>query len=306
MQVWKHWQPNQAMKNPQKLFYKPRNICETSDMNWRNKLFLSKTRNHNIIHKEDALVMPDWLEIIVRTFTFIVILFFMTKALAKKQLSELNIFEYIFGIVIGSIVAIFSSSVNQPFYIGIISMLTLFATLLLVELISLKSKQFRDFFQGKSTIFIQDGKIMEDNLKREKFTADDLLENLRSKRSEEHTSELQSQFHLFSILFPYTTLFRSPFYIGIISMLTLFATLLLVELISLKSKQFRDFFQGKSTIFIQDGKIMEDNLKREKFTADDLLENLRSKNIFQVSDVEFAVMEPTGALNVIPKKENQP
>lgn len=154
--------------------------------------------------------MPDWLEIIIRTFTFIVILFFMTKALAKKQLSELNIFEYIFGIVIGSIVAIFSSSVNQPFYIGIISMLTLFATLLLVELISLKSKQFRDFFQGKSTIFIQDGKIMEDNL------------------------------------------------------------------------------------------------KREKFTADDLLENLRSKNIFQVSDVEFAVMEPTGALNVIPKKENQP
>src|SRR5699024_3623515 len=137
------------------------------------------------------------LEIIVRTFTFIVILFFMTKALAKKQLSELNIFEYIFGIVIGSIVAIFSSSVNQPFYIGIISMLTLFATLLLVELISLKSKQFRDFFQGKSTIFIQDGKIMEDNLKREKFTADDLLENLRSKnRSEEHTSELQSRFDI--------------------------------------------------------------------------------------------------------------
>src|SRR5699024_6862272 len=96
-----------------------------------------------------------------------------------------------------------------------------------------------------------------------------------------------------------------PFYIGIISMLTLFATLLLVELISLKSKQFRDFFQGKSTIFIQDGKIMEDNMKREKFTADDLLENLRTKNIFQVSDVEFAVMESTWTLNVNPKNENQ-
>lgn len=154
--------------------------------------------------------MPDWLEIIVRTFTFIVLLFFMTKALAKKQLSELNIFEYIFGIVMGSIVAIFSSTLDHSFYFGIIAMLTLFSTLILVEYISLKSKSFRDFFQGKSTIFIQDGRIMEDNLKKEGYTADDLL--------------------------------------------------------------------GK----------------------------LRNKDVFQVSDVEFALLEPTGALNVMPKKEQQP
>src|SRR5699024_10343023 len=125
--------------------------------------------------------MPDWLEVIVRTFTFTVVLFFMTKILAKKQLSQLNVFEYVFGIVIGSIVAIFASSVNQPFYIGLLSMLTLFAILGVVEYISLKNKSFRDFFQGKSTIFIQDGKIMEDNLKKEGYTADDLLEKLRGK-----------------------------------------------------------------------------------------------------------------------------
>ncbi|HLQ70303.1 MAG TPA: DUF421 domain-containing protein [Bacillota bacterium] len=154
--------------------------------------------------------MPDWLEVIVRTFTFIVLLFFMTKILAKKQLAELNVFEYIFGIVIGSVVAIFSSTLDIPFYFGILSMLTLFAVLLTGEYISLKNKRFRDFFQGKSTVFIQNGKIMEDNL------------------------------------------------------------------------------------------------KKEGYTADDLLEKLRNKNIFQVSDVEFALLEPTGSLNVMPKKENQP
>lgn len=125
--------------------------------------------------------MPNWVEIILRTFTLLVILFFMTKALSKKQLAELNVFEYIFGIVIGSIVAVFSSTLNDPLYYGILSMATLFAFLIGIEFISIKNKSFRDFFQGKSTVFIQDGKIMEDNLKKEGYTADDLLEKLRNK-----------------------------------------------------------------------------------------------------------------------------
>src|SRR5690625_6114762 len=51
---------------------------------------------------------------------------------------------------------------------------------------------------------------------------------------------------------------------------------------------------------------MEDNIKKEVFTSEDLLEQLRSKDIFQLADVEFALMEPSGTLSVLPKKENQP
>ena len=51
---------------------------------------------------------------------------------------------------------------------------------------------------------------------------------------------------------------------------------------------------------------MEDNLKKEKYTTDELLEFLRKKDVFQVSDVEFAVLEATGDLSVMLKKENQP
>src|SRR5699024_2771973 len=56
---------------------------------------------------------------------------------------------------------------------------------------------------------------------------------------------------------------------------------------------------------IKDGKIMEDNLKKEKFTTDDLLESLRNKDIFKAADVEFAILEPSGTVNVLPKKENK-
>ncbi|MGN8235539.1 DUF421 domain-containing protein [Priestia flexa] len=48
------------------------------------------------------------------------------------------------------------------------------------------------------------------------------------------------------------------------------------------------------------------NLKKERYTTDELLELLRRKDVFQVSDVEFAVLEPPGDLSVMLKKENQP
>jgi uncharacterized membrane protein YcaP (DUF421 family) len=57
---------------------------------------------------------------------------------------------------------------------------------------------------------------------------------------------------------------------------------------------------------IKDGKVLEDNLKRERFTADELLEQLRSKSVFKVADVEFATLETSGVLSVMLKPENQP
>ncbi len=94
--------------------------------------------------------------------------------------------------------------------------------------------------------------------------------------------------------------------VGIIGIITTAALPFIVGLISEKSKKFRDLIEGKGTVFIKDGKIMEDNLKKERYTTDELLALLRKKDVFQVSDVEFAILEATGDLSVMLKKENQP
>ncbi len=94
--------------------------------------------------------------------------------------------------------------------------------------------------------------------------------------------------------------------IGGLAILVMAAIPYIVGLIALKSTKFRDFVEGKGTVFIKDGNIMEDNLKKERYTTDELLELLRKKDVFQVADVEFAVLEPTGDLSVLLKKENQP
>ncbi|HER2169441.1 TPA: DUF421 domain-containing protein, partial [Streptococcus pyogenes] len=95
-------------------------------------------------------------------------------------------------------------------------------------------------------------------------------------------------------------------HLGIVGILTFAAIPFIAGYISLKSKSFRTFIEGKGTVFIKDGKIMEDNLKKERYTTDELLDLLRKKDVYQVSDVEFAVLEATGDLSVLLKKENQP
>ncbi|MDE3839189.1 hypothetical protein C0966_07420 [Bacillus methanolicus] len=125
--------------------------------------------------------MPIWLDVVFRVILFMIVLFFITKFLGKKQLSQLSFFEYVTGITIGGIAAIVILEVKHSIFIGGLAIVVMAAIPYMVSFISLKSKKFRDFVEGKGTVFIKDGKIMEDNLKRERYSTDELLELLRKK-----------------------------------------------------------------------------------------------------------------------------
>jgi len=79
-----------------------------------------------------------------------------------------------------------------------------------------------------------------------------------------------------------------------------------LEYLSLKSKWLHDWINGKETILIKDGKVMEENLIKERLTGEELLRGLRSKNAFNLADVEFAIMESTGEINVLLKSDKNP
>ncbi|GGH18143.1 DUF421 domain-containing protein [Paenibacillus segetis] len=125
--------------------------------------------------------MAVWLEIIVRTLVAVVVLFGLTKLLGKRQISQLSLFEYITGITIGDLAATVSIDVNSDWYLGMIAMAVWASISLGIEFIQIKSKKGRNFIDGSSTVLIQNGKILEDNLKKEKLTNEELLEQLRKK-----------------------------------------------------------------------------------------------------------------------------
>ncbi|MFD5851908.1 DUF421 domain-containing protein [Cytobacillus pseudoceanisediminis] len=125
--------------------------------------------------------MPEWLLIGARSILFAVVLFAITKLIGKKQISELSFFEYVSGITIGSIAGEIIMGLDNHWASGILSILIFGLVTLFADILSLKSKSFRDFFEGKGTIFIKDGKILEDNLKKERYSIDDLSSLLRQK-----------------------------------------------------------------------------------------------------------------------------
>ncbi len=125
--------------------------------------------------------MPGWVIIAFRSILFLLILLITTKMLGKKQISELSFFEYVSGITIGSIAGEVVTGLESNMYYGALAILIFGLVTLLVDFLSLKSKTFRDVVEGRGTVIIKDGKILEDNLKKEKYTIDELSALLRQK-----------------------------------------------------------------------------------------------------------------------------
>jgi uncharacterized membrane protein YcaP (DUF421 family) len=125
--------------------------------------------------------MPGWIDIFIRSFVFLALLFFITKILGKKQISELSFFEYVSGITIGSIAGEVITGLEKNIYHGILAVLIFGLVTLLADILALKSKSFRDIVEGRGTVFIKDGKVLEENLKKEKYSIDELSALLRQK-----------------------------------------------------------------------------------------------------------------------------
>lgn len=91
---------------------------------------------------------------------------------------------------------------------------------------------------------------------------------------------------------------------AILPMALLMAIQISMAIISLKSKKFRDFVDGKPSIIINRGKIDENVMRKQRYNFDDLMTQLREKDIRSIGDVEFAILESSGSLSVIEKQKN--
>lgn len=96
---------------------------------------------------------------------------------------------------------------------------------------------------------------------------------------------------------------QEPLMNSVTPMLLLMLIQISFSLFSLKSKRFRDLIEGKPIIIINRGKIDEKEMRRQRYNFDDLLMQLREKDIRNIADVEFAILEPSGKLSVF-EKEN--
>ncbi|WP_124098059.1 DUF421 domain-containing protein [Ruminococcus sp. Marseille-P6503] len=97
-----------------------------------------------------------------------------------------------------------------------------------------------------------------------------------------------------------------PMIMGVVPIFTLVCLDVFMSQLSLYSRKVRKFFSGTPKIIISDGAVDQEVMKKLRFTIDDLMESLRSVEVFDLEDVQLAIVETTGKISVYQKQSSQP
>ena len=121
----------------------------------------------------------ETLLVIGRTFLVLIILFTITKCMGKKQVSQMNIYDYLIGITIGSIAADISLDIEKDLIAGCVCLILYGISQIAVTYLTLKNIRIRRIFSGVPTMIIENGKIIEKNMRKEGIDINDLQEEAR-------------------------------------------------------------------------------------------------------------------------------
>ena len=97
-----------------------------------------------------------------------------------------------------------------------------------------------------------------------------------------------------------------PLYSGLVPILTVLGMELVLSGLIMHSVVLRKFFCGKPVILINNGKIIQENLRRTRITLDELTGHLREKDVLDIRTVQYAILETDGNLSVFPFPKERP
>ncbi|EHS57739.1 DUF421 domain-containing protein [Paenibacillus kribbensis] len=227
--------------------------------------------------------MQDWAEVATRTLMAVAVLFLIAKILGKRQVSQLSVFEYITGITIGNLAATIPMERENTWYLGFIALAVWVLTTFVIEILQIKSKKIRDFTDGKTTTLIKDGKILEDNMRKERLTLDELMEQLRGKNafkvSDVEFAIMETSGEINVLL----TKDKQP--------------------VTLKDLNMLQLPEKEPTAIIMDGQVMEQQMAYIGITQQWLDAKLKEKSL-TVKDVFFAQVDQQGELYIDQYSDN--
>ena len=212
--------------------------------------------------------MLAYLDILLRTILAVLLLLLIPKILGKQTLSNMTFHDFVTGITLGAIAAnlAFNKDLKSPYLILSIVVFTL--TSLLLSYIALKSRKMRNWISGSPTVLIEGGKILEENMRKIRYTMDTLDQSLRENG-------------IFDIEEVEFAILEDN---GVVSILKKEA----YQYVTKKDLKLQLSSQSFPVELIMDGRIMERNLHNNGLTKEWLENELRRKGK-HVSEVFYAV-----------------
>jgi len=116
--------------------------------------------------------MGEIWNVVLRSFLILILMFFLLKVMGKKQVSQMNFFDYITGITIGSIAADICLDIEKNLISGIVCLLIFCLVAVILSYLELKSLLMRKIINGTTVELMKDGEILVDNLAKNMITID--------------------------------------------------------------------------------------------------------------------------------------
>lgn len=222
--------------------------------------------------------MPEHIEVILRSITSFTLLLIGTRILGKQTISQMTMFDFVAAISLGAISANLAFNTSVKVHHTIIAFTIYVAILFMIAVISLKNRKGRKFLAGDPTIVMQNGKVLEGNMNKMRYTLDYLNQQLRER----------DIFNIEEVLFA------------------------IVEtngtLTVLKKPQFRNVTKQDLMIavmpehklpieLIMDGEIIKKNLEQNNITFSWLESELKKRKLSKY-DVVYAVLAANGNMYV--------
>lgn len=92
---------------------------------------------------------------------------------------------------------------------------------------------------------------------------------------------------------------------GIVPILALLVMYMVLSFLLKTNKKVQTMVSGSPVLLIKDGKIIEKEMKKQEYMIEDIMSQIRSRGVFKIQDVAYAILETNGNLSVIPKSESE-
>ncbi|KQL48463.1 hypothetical protein AN963_01230 [Brevibacillus choshinensis] len=217
--------------------------------------------------------MEHILEMVGRAALAFAIMMVITRLLGKQTIAQMTYHDFVAAITLGALTANLAFNVQMKMWHMITTLLTFTGIAYLLMDLSLRNRTLRKWFSGQPTMIIQNGKILEGNMRKLKFSLDTLNQELR-ERNIYNIEEVQ-----FAVLElnGEISILRKPEYLPVTRK-------------DLKLKSDRQWFPVE---LIMDGKIIQDNLQQNNLTIEWLMSQVQKKGL-TVAEVNYAVKSSNG------------
>lgn len=218
---------------------------------------------------------------VTRTAILYIVVIIAMRIMGKRQIGELEPSELVVAIMISELAAVPMQEPGMPLASGLVPIITLTALEIVISIVLLKNTRMRKLFCGVPSVLIENGRIVQKELKKNRMTVDELIEDLR----------LQNVLDLSTVQY------------AILETNGKISAVLYAEHRPMPAGAQGGVDRGLPVILINDGRTLSDNLHKLGLNDKWLDKTVKSKGASKTSDVFLLMLDEQGGVYYLPKEE---